>query len=153
MRCASVVMMFLVVCASDTGSAADLRIDRPENDKLLLAPLVDVVGTATTPQGAIVTVTANGVAVTTTVTDGRWSAKGLSLNIGANLIDVQIEHETKSVLIVRGADGDVQKLPPRKVRFWWNDGVDDELKSLVRGSLDATLTMEELESFVQKSQS
>src|SRR6266436_1443596 len=118
MRAHAAIMAFFIICASDAGTAANLKIDKPENDKLVMTPLVDVEGTAT-PQGAMVTVTANGVTLSTVVADGRWSVKGLSLSIGANLIDVQSGDEKKSVLAVRGADN-VGRLAPRKVRFLWN---------------------------------
>jgi hypothetical protein len=129
------------------ASAADVKILKPENDKLIMTPSTDVEGSGS-PEGANVTVSANGATLKTVVSAGKWSAKGVSLNVGANLIDVQINDKRASVLAVRGAD-DIKKRAPQKVRFLWNPGSDDQIKLIAERSLDATLTPDQLTAFAE----
>jgi hypothetical protein len=70
----------------------------------------------------------------------------LQLNVGANVIEVGTADKTASVLVVRGSDN-VARRPQQKVRFLWNEGVDEEIKKIAKLSLSAQLTDSELANF------
>jgi hypothetical protein len=145
---AKVVLIGLFASIATVGfsQAAEVKITKPENDKIVMTPSVTIEGTGL-PEGAAVSIRLNGSTFATTVAAGKWSTSGVALNVGANAIDVQIGDKLASVLVVRGAD-DVKARPQQKVRFLWNDGVDDELEALVRESLSGTLTNAQVATFV-----
>jgi len=56
---------------------------------------------------------------------------GLHLNVGVNVIAASAAGTTTSVLVVRGSDN-VARRPPQKVRFLWNQGVDEQIKLIAK---------------------
>jgi len=138
--------LLVVLCSLPAlCNAAEIHISKPENDKLVMSPTIDVEGTGT-PEGAIVTLTINGSTLNASVTAGHWRLTGLGLNVGANVIQAQIQDKMTSVLVVRGTDN-IQRRPAQKVRFLWNSGTDDEIKLIAQQSLDAGLSQGQLIQF------
>jgi hypothetical protein len=143
--CTFALVAALASLMGGLASAAEVKITKPDNDRLIMTPTTTIEGTGT-PEGAPVSVRLNGSTFATTVSGGKWSVTGIALNVGANSIDVQIGDKRDSVLTVRGGD-DVKGRPQQKVFFLWNASVDDELKLLAKESLSATLTDVQLTAF------
>ncbi len=138
--------LFCLSCTA--ASAAELDIQKPENDRLTMSSAVDVEGSGS-PDNSAVQVTANGKTYRADVLAGKWTAKEVALMVGANMITVQLGDKTRQVLAVRGADN-VATLPSQDVRFLWKNGVEDELRGLAVGSLDNVPTTNELNAFVDQ---
>lgn len=128
--------------------AADVKITKPEGDRLTMEPAIAVEGTGS-PEGGIVNININGpggTAVSTRILGGRWSSSNLSLLPGLNIIDAAIGDKRIAIIVVRGSDG-IERRPHQKVRFVWNAGVDDQLRKLATGSLSAVLSEQQLVYF------
>lgn len=140
------IVAALITFDGESANAAEVKITKPENDRLVMISTTTVEGTGA-PEGVAVNVRLNGSSFTTSVSGGKWSVTGIPLNVGANTIDVQIGDRRESVLTVRGSDNIIAR-PQQKVFFLWNPGADDELKRLAKESLSATLSDAELATFV-----
>lgn len=130
-----------------TAQCADVKIEAPANDRVTMSSAINVEGSGA-PDGASVEVSVGGAApLTAAVSGGRWSIDGLNLAVGVNLIEARIADKADTVIIVRGGDA-IERRPPQKIRFLWNAAVDEELKKLAKGSLDAQISEADLGAFV-----
>ncbi len=145
-----IFLVFAFVALADPVVCAEVKIDAPANDRLTMSSAINVAGSAS-PDGESVEVSVGGAPpLTASVAGGRWSIDNLNLVVGVNSIEARIQDKSDTVMVIRGGDN-VEKRPPQKVFFLWNDGVDQELKKLAQGSLDAQLSESQLDTFVSRA--
>lgn len=127
-------------------ASAQLTISRP-NDSVVNGTKADISGSGVA-DGTSVSVKVNGVTKTTTAAGGSWSVAGMSLAKGDNVVTAMAGTATSRALAVRSHAMTAQGV--QQVFFQWDADVDEELRRIASGTLSATLTEDQLATFVTR---
>jgi hypothetical protein len=127
--------------------AQQIEITEPANDIIALEATLRVVGNLSPGAGAgsMVTVKNGSNQMTVPVQNGKWEVSGLGLFPGINHIEA-ISGSTKVTRVITRGNG-LSRCPHQKVRFVWHSGIDAVIEQIAVGTLDATLTPQQLEAF------
>jgi len=123
--------------------SGELSIDAPPTDVLVMTSPVDVSGRAPAAAGGVA-VTAAGTSVAATQTGEAWQAQ-VTLANGLNEVVARQNTLSSAILLTLGRG--IGQQPPQRFRLAWEEGVDDELRAIARGTLDHP-TNANVEAFV-----
>ncbi len=131
----------LLVVAHCAG--ADVQIEAPTNDTVVLDSTVTVSGRVTNTDGA----SAGPLNITLRVgstnqppipvnPDGTWSMSGVALPNGPTRLTATLDSTGDSVRSVVTRGGGIGLRPLQKLRFHWSGGIDEELRRIAKGTLE-----------------
>jgi hypothetical protein len=134
------------LCVLPAAALGQLTISRP-NDTIVNGTTTSVSGTGV-PNGSSVSVKVGSVTKTGTAADGTWTVSGVPLVKGDNVMTARSGTATTQAIAVRSSGLTGQGT--QRVFFDWDANVDDELRSIARGTLTPTPTDTQLTAFVDR---
>jgi hypothetical protein len=141
-----VIVILSALCLLPVAAFGQLTISRP-NDTIVNGATTTVTGNGV-PNGSSVSVKVGNVTKTGIAAGGTWTVVGLPLAKGDNVITARSGTATTSAMVIRSTALTGQGT--QRVFFDWDTNVDDELRSIARGTLTATLTDAQLASFIDR---
>ena len=127
------------------NDVASLKVKKPADDSVVSTANITIVGTSS---GASVTVR-NGVqSASTPVINNEWTLTGVPLDLGLNTLTLSDGDGNPETLFITRASTIVAR-PQQKVRLVWEEGSDDILREIAKGTIDDTIADATLDQFVK----
>jgi len=135
--------VLLIIAAP--SRAASLNVNQPADDAIVFSANVAISGTST---AASVKLQSAAMSASIPVINHEWSFSDVPLLPGLNALDLSDDAGGRLTLFITRGTG-VTVRPPQKVRLVWEEGTDDELREIARGTLARQLDEPALAEFVR----
>ena len=125
---AAAALLVAGLIASAGALAEPVRLTAPASDIAVIGAAVPVEGEAAETAGPVRLLRNGELVAEVPVSAGRFRYEALALNPGVNVIEADVGEQKARVLLVR-----IAGFTPRaaqKVRFQWDDGVDDQIRAI-----------------------
>ena len=143
------LMLAIPILTVATAQAAELAINAPANDTIVITSSITVRGTAT-PSTGTVTLRVGQQTFTATVAQNAWSVANVPLIPGLNKLEARFQGLSRVAYVTRATSSStsISRQPQQKVRIVWEEGSDAVLRNIARGTLSAQLSTAQLDAFV-----